>query len=82
MRKEYEMTEEQQSKLLDFIYDDVPLIALHCGTPANQQERANIAWQSLGQEMGFEYMTVRPVRNKNELFFTALPTIKLGDKNA
>lgn len=70
MRKNYKMTEEQYDKLLAAC-KPVPLIALQCGMPASQQERANVAWGALGDEMGFEGMTVQAGGSKLE--FTAVP---------
>jgi hypothetical protein len=59
MRKEFEMTQAQLDNLLDAC-KPVPLIAIHCGMPSSPQERANDAWRELGDELGFDYMTVRP----------------------
>ncbi len=38
------------------------------------QENANRAWQSLGEKMGFDYMTARPIQGKGNRFFTAVPS--------
>jgi len=67
MRKEYEMTNEQYEKLLQACRP-VPMIALQCGMPTSPQENANRAWEELGKEMGFEYMTVRSVPGKPRFF--------------
>ena len=72
---EFEMTEEDHIKLLDrckptpamYLSGGMPM----CGTP---QENANAAWAELGRRMGFKPMTVQPVKNKSERFFTAEPT--------
>ena len=74
-RKEYEMTQEQYDTLLDAC-KPVPMIMLQCGTPSSPQENANRAWEALGKEMGFEYMSVKSVPNKPR-FFTAEPLIKI-----
>jgi hypothetical protein len=71
-RHEYEMTEAQLKALLDAC-KPVPLIAIHTGMPSSPQENANRAWASLGREMGFDSMTVEPVRGKGNRFFTAIP---------
>ena len=71
MRREFEMSEEQLSTLLDAC-KPVRMIALQCGNPRSPQENANDAWRSLGQEMGFDGMTVRPVAGKSQRFFTAV----------
>lgn len=70
MRKEFEMSEKDREVLLEAM-KPVPMIALQCGTPPGPQEGANAAWASLGQKMGFEALTVKPVRGKGERFFTA-----------
>jgi hypothetical protein len=70
MRKEYEMTQEQLDKLLDAC-KPVPMIMLQCGTPSSPQENANRAWKRLGEEMGFDYMTVLPFPAKGHRFFSA-----------
>ena len=63
----YEMTTEQLDKILAAC-KPVPLIALQCGTPASAQERANAAWAALGEEMGFNHMTVRPASGGDRFF--------------
>lgn len=70
-RKVFTMTPEQMSVLLDAM-KSVPLIMLQCGVVPTQQELANNAWISLGEEMGFDGMTVRP-HGDNPLNFTAEP---------
>lgn len=69
--KDYEMTEEQLKNLMDAC-KPVPMIALQCGTPRSPQENANYAWESLGKELGFNHMTVRP-NGKGDRFFSAEP---------
>lgn len=70
MRKEYEMTEVQLKSLLAAC-QPIPLIMLQCGMPPTPQETANAAWERLGNEMGFQYMTVEPCEGKGNRFFTA-----------
>ena len=70
---EYEMTQEQLDKIIAACRT-APLVALQCGMPASPQESANMAWEALGKEMGFDYMTVRPSRSGGDRFFTADPT--------
>ncbi len=72
-KQEFEMTEEQQKKLLESM-GSVPMIMLQCGTPRSPQENANRAWERLGKEMGFQHMTVTPLSDKGDRFFMALPT--------
>ena len=70
-RRNYEMTEAQ----LEALYDackPVTLIMLQCGMPRGPQERANDAWEALGDELGFDHMTVRPT-GAGDRFFSAVP---------
>ena len=70
MRREYEMTEEQMNRLLEA---SKPVIYMIIGgmPPSSPQENANAAWNDLGRELGFDYMTVQPVPGKSNRFFTA-----------
>jgi hypothetical protein len=68
MRRKFIMSQAQYDKLIEAC-KPVPMIALQCGSPPTPQERANAAWEALGREMGFKYMTVRPGRT--DLEFTA-----------
>lgn len=74
MRREYEMTADQHAKLMDACAP-VPLMYLSGGMPMgrSQQENANDAWKALGDEMGFDHMTVQPVSGKPTTFFRAEP---------
>lgn len=67
---EYEMTDEQFKRILEACAAR-PLIMLQCGIPRSRQERANDAWKLLGEELGFDYMTVKP-SSKGSRFFTAI----------
>lgn len=69
MREEFEMSKEQLKVLLDAC-KPVPMIMLQCGEPRSAAENANRAWISLGKEMGFDGMTVKPT-GESELCFTA-----------
>lgn len=71
MRKQFEMTTEQLSKLLDAC-KPVPYIAAHCGEIRTPQESANAAWVALGDNMGFDGTSVQPIVGKGNLFFTAI----------
>jgi hypothetical protein len=70
-RKQFEMTEEQLTTLMDACRP-VAMIMLQCGTPSSPQQNANAAWASLGTEMGFKPMTVQPSGGNNRVF-TAIP---------
>lgn len=78
-RKDFEMTQEDLDKLLEAM-KPVPMIMLQCGTPPSQQERANAAWEELGNRMGFEYMSVLP-NGKGNRFFSAIPMEVNADGN-
>jgi len=65
----FEMTQEQLDKII-VACKPVSMIMLQCGTPRNPQENANLAWKSLGEELGFDHMTVRPSK-KGQRFFSA-----------
>ncbi len=68
-RVEYEMTEEDLAELKN-AFRPIPLVAIHTGMPRSQQERANDAWQKLGDKMSFQHMTVKP-SGQGDRFFTA-----------
>ena len=70
MEKEFEMSVENFEALKEACRP-VPLVALHCGGPPSRQAMANTAWKNLGQKMGFDGMTAKPVPNKGPRFFTA-----------
>lgn len=72
-RTNYEMTEEDLKAILDA---SKPVTAMMIGSyvPSGPQENANRAWQSLGEKMGFDYMTVRPIQGKGIMFFSAVPS--------
>ena len=68
MRKKYTMTLEQYNVIIDA---SKPVVVMWVGGPPHSpQENANFAWQSLGEELGFEYMTVQPIEG-SKLEFTA-----------
>ncbi len=70
MRREYEMSEAQLAKLHEAC-QSVPCMKIGSYVPRNPRENANIAWASLGHEMGFDCSTVKPVPDKGPRFFTA-----------
>lgn len=70
MRKEFEMTEQQFETLMN-ASKPVPYMIFGGREPRSPQERANTAWQSLGNEMNFDHMTVQLVDGKEPRFFTA-----------
>lgn len=77
-RKNYLMTQEQLDTLLDAC-KPVLMIALQCGTPRSPQANANAAWKVLGDEKGFDHMTVEP-NGSDPKEFTAIPKEAVDDK--
>ncbi len=71
MRKEFEMSEAQLNTLLDAC-QPTPVMYISGGEPMSRtpQEKANDAWRKLGDEMGFDGMTVEP-SGEGDRFFTA-----------
>ncbi len=69
MRKEYEMTQAQLDAILDAC-KPVPYMVFGGMEPRSPQENANDAWKALGDELGFDHMTVQP-NGKGDRFFTA-----------
>ena len=74
MRKEFEMTAEQEAKLLEAC-KLVPYMVIGGMEPRSPQENANDAWCALGREMGFDGMSVVP-SSRGQRFFTAVPIDK------
>lgn len=70
MRREYKLSDKQYRKLLDSC-KPVPYMVIGGVPPRSPQENANLAWKELGDELNFDYMSVRPVHGKNEMYFTA-----------
>lgn len=73
MRKQFEMSENQLEALLK-ASEPVPYLIVGGMPPSSPQERANAAWVDLGREMGFQHMTVEPLPEKGDTFFTAEAT--------
>ncbi len=71
--KEFEMTEAQYNKILESS-KPTPVMYLTGGESMfkSPQENANQAWENLGEELGFKYMTVKP-SIKGDKFFLAEP---------
>lgn len=66
MRKNYEMSEAQLARLLGACQPGV--------SPRSPRENANSAWCELGKEMGFDGMTVQPLRGGGLRRFSAVET--------
>ncbi len=67
--KLFEMSEEQEKELLASM-QSVPYMVIGGVEPLSPQARANLAWESLGKELGFKYMTVT-ASGKGQRFFYA-----------
>ena len=72
-RTRYEMTKADLITIINAC-KPAPAIMLHISPPADPQQRANEAWKALGDKMGFDYMTVRPIDGEPPQFFTAVPS--------
>ncbi len=74
-RVEYEMSEVEMKEILDAC-KPTPVMYLSGGVNigGDPQENANRAWKELGEKMGFDHMTVRPITGKGIRFFSAIPS--------
>ena len=72
MIKEYKLTDKQLEILMD-ASKPTPVMFQSCEQPlfVSAQERANQTWKELGDELGFDYTTVKPSNKGNPLYFTA-----------
>lgn len=70
MRREYEMSEDQLTTLMDACK---PVVCMNIGgfTPRSPQEKVNKVWAQLGKQMGFLPLTVEPIPGKSNKHFTA-----------
>lgn len=80
-RTNYEMTEADETALLEACRA-VPYIVVGGHAPRSQQENANAAWAELGKRMGFDHMSVQPIRGKGTRFFSAVPNENEVDRKA
>ena len=70
MRKEFEMSKEQLERMIEAC-KPVPYMVFGGMPPRSMRENVDDAWAALGEEMGFEPMTVRPIPGKGVEHFTA-----------
>ena len=72
MLAEFEMTEEQYKEIMDAC-KPTPVMYMSGGLPMfnTPQENANYAWEKLGKELKFKFMSVRPALGKGPKFFLA-----------
>lgn len=70
-RKNFEMTQDQLIEIVNAC-KSTPIMYLPGGKPmfSSPQENANCAWKKLGEELGFDHMTVKP-NGKGDRFFSA-----------
>ena len=68
---DFEMTDEQLQKIIA-ASKPTPVMFLTGGKPMfkSAQENSNEAWKELGEELGFDYMTVEP-NGKGDKHFSA-----------
>jgi len=69
MRKDFQISQEDLDKIIE-ASKPVPYMVFGGIPPTSPQENANMAWQALGEKMGFKYMTVQP-NGKGNRFFSA-----------
>jgi len=72
MRKQYELTDEQLLRLVN-ASKPIPYMVVGGVEPQTPQEAVNYVWQSLGEEIGFEWDTAEPVAGKSHHHFSAIP---------
>ncbi len=72
-RVKYEMTDDDLKSLLDAC-KPTPAILVGEYTPSSPQENANRAWQALGEKMGFDHTTVKPIAGNAQTIFSAVPS--------
>jgi predicted TIM-barrel fold metal-dependent hydrolase len=72
MRTKYTITDKQLEELLA-ASKPTPVMYISGGVNigGDPQENANRAWRKLGDELGFDFMTVRPVAGEKMNVFTA-----------
>ena len=72
-RAEYELSEDELAEILDAC-KPTPCIMVGGYGPSSPQENANRAWAALGKKLGFDPMSVRPIKGKGQRFVTAIPS--------
>jgi hypothetical protein len=76
----FSMTDDQLATLLDAC-KPVPYLVANGTEPASPQENANRAWQALGAELGFDWLTVTPAGADQRVFY-AKPTAEEASSDA
>ena len=75
MRREFEMTEEQNKEIKEACRP-IPYMVVGNVMPRSPPEYAIDGWIAIGRDMGFDPYTVRHVEGKSDRFFTADETPK------
>ena len=75
---EFELTKKQHDELL-VSCSPIRMMKIGGHWPKSPQENANAAWRRLGEELGFDPMTVQPVPGKSSIYFTATLTKEKDD---
>lgn len=70
MIKRFKMTDEEFKEILDAC-KPVPYMVVGGIPPTSPQENVNRVWQSLGQKLGFQWDTARPVSGESNKVFEA-----------
>mgnify|MGYP003539409951 CR=1 FL=1 len=70
VRRTYTLTAEQYDALL-VACRPVPYMVMGGTVPSSPQDNANRAWRQLGQDMGFDWTTVRAGQTPKQ--FSAVP---------
>ena len=73
-RTKYEMTETDLQELMDACRATPCILVGDVNLGSSAQENANVAWRKLGEKMGFDSDTVRPIDGLGNRFFTAIPS--------
>jgi len=72
-RTNYGMSKDDLKELLDAC-KPTPVMKIGSYTGSSPQENANRAWAKLGEKMGFDPTSVKPIPGKEMMFFTAIPS--------
>ncbi len=70
MRVTCELTEEQHARLIA-ASQPVPYLVFGDREPASPTERTHAVWRELGEELGFDWETARPISGMSDRWFDA-----------
>ena len=71
-RINYEITEADAGAILE-AWNAAPPMVILGHTPRSNQDNVNDVWRRIGEKMGFDHTTVKPILSKEGLFFSAIP---------